>query len=129
MQRMFIIAPLKRWGDYGFAHVCLSVCLCVFVCICYQYISRLNDPIFIKIAGYYFCVSGTNWINFGEAAIKCLRLKDKTQKRPYLQNQLRNIYLKLWNAVSLAISTTHTTRRRIQFYYFFFRLWSYASDS
>ena len=34
----------------------------------------------MKLIGYYYWVDGTNWLNFGEAVIKCLWLIAKTQK-------------------------------------------------
>ena len=89
------------------ASVCLSVC----ECICPQDISRMNHRIVIKLIGYYKWTDGTNWLNFGEAAINCLRLIAQTLKQPYLPNQLRYL-LEIWYAAALGISPTHITRRK-----------------
>ena len=63
-----LLSPAWKGVAIMFCLRCLSVCECVRVSVCvssyscYQDIPRMDDQIIIKISGYFYWVSRTNWL-------------------------------------------------------------------
>ena len=70
--------------------LCFCLHLCVCVCICPQDITNTGYRIGMKLVGYYYWVDGTNWLDFGESALKYLCVAEKKlQKMPLLPQLIK----------------------------------------
>ena len=56
---------------------CLSVCICA--SICYQHNSRMGKSFVLKLLGNNCSLNTINWLDLGEAVIKCLCLHAKVK--------------------------------------------------